>query len=532
VGLATGGVLRSKEGTAGGEYWDLVFFKPFPLKELAVKFKERIQYSGDKNLWNAIDVLGPARLKQSDLYWEFDGCRITKNKVIKARNVFPFVLTLPGPPFKKFSITRGGFPEKSRLYFKNIGISTLDGLSLSLLYRVRAPFARGDYTIKFYERELMDAASDVKRGVMISGENDWLIKGRRFLSFSALANTGDESFNLDLKHQRDTKHFNYSLAQKVSGRENTPAVYSFTASFWLKKMAFLSPKFEFYHNLKSSYSYQVSTPVRVARRLTFNLDFLRKLLREETQVDTTDFSASMNFSSSLFDLNSVYHFSENMLQASQTNNFNINLNPKPIRLLDGNVSMSVNPFYAFTTLPGEVDTTTHTTPGINAELKSFGLSLPLGLVLYPTLNISHLWDNLDIDQTNFNYLLSLKRDFGSFGCSLDYSLVSRYRSENFWVEGYNVKNMNFSLEWRKVDRYSLGLRLYYNNQLALENVTLSGEVFFPWKIRFSSFFLYYVDPAKFQTVEVFVEKKFSNLFKLQCGYSLSQKRFFVKFFTL
>ena len=100
------------------------------------------------------------------------------------------------------------------------------------------------------------------------------------------------------------------------------------------------------------------------------------------------------------------------------------------------------------------------------------------------------------------------------------------------MEGYNVKNMNFSLEWRKADRYSLGLRLYYNNDLALENVTLSGEVFFPWKIRFSSFFLYYVDPGKFQTVEVFVEKKFSNLFKLQCGYSLSQKRFFVKFFTL
>jgi hypothetical protein len=126
----------------------------------------------------------------------------------------------------------------------------------------------------------------------------------------------------------------------------------------------------------------------------------------------------------------------------------------------------------------------------------------------------------------------LKNKIGRLELSLDYSLVSRYRSEGFWVEGYNVKSLNLSMNLKKESRYSLGLRLYYNNDLALENITFSGEIYFPANIKLSSFLLYYWNQDKFQSVEVFVEKKFSNIFKLQCGYSLALKKFFVKFFTL
>ena len=178
-----------------------------------------------------------------------------------------------------------------------------------------------------------------------------------------------------------------------------------------------------------------------------------------------------------------------MLQATQTRNFTANLRFKTLFFLDENVSVNIAPFYMFSTIPVQETQTSHVSPGLNTEIKSSGLLLPFGFQILPSLTINHIWDNLDVDQTEFNYFLSLKKNLGKLGASIDYSLVSRYRSEGFWVEGYNVKSLNLNLELKDESKYSFGMRLYYNNDLVLENIIFSSEVFFHSNIKLSTFSL-------------------------------------------
>ncbi len=530
IGVIYGHVFISDNGRI--KKADVLVCKGFPFSYRCDAFGQQIITRGDQGLPDSITKRSPQELKKSDLYWEFFECEINKNKKIKAKMVFPFIMGIPSIPFKSFSITRGKIPEKTRLYFKNIGFSSLDGLSLSLLYRMRESFVSGDYNIKFYERELFNENAEIKRGILLSGQMDWLVKKKKFINLSALYNTGDESFNFTLSHRKDLKNISYSISQNISGRENVDTAVEFNSWLMVKKFKFMSPKISFVHNLKNSYSYGLSTPFKVWKKLNFNINYLRKVINEEVESDTQDFSAAMDFTSSLLTLSSVFNISENMLAATQTRNFSTNLKFKTLFLLEKNVSINLSPFYMFSTIPSEDTENSHIFPGVNVEIKSAGLILPLDFIIVPSLTINHVWDNLDVDQTEFNYFLSLKKVFWKLSCSLDYSLISRYRSEGFWVEGYSVKNMNFSIEMKDKKKYSLGLRMYYNDDLALENIIFSGKIFFPWNIKLSSFLLYYVTEDKFQSVEVFLEKKFSNIFKLQCGYSLALKKFFVKFFTL
>lgn len=530
LGVVYGPVVIREDGRETRA--DIMVFRGFPFSFRYSIFGDRVVSRGDLTLPDRLVKKSPRELKKSDLYWEFFECKIDKNKKIKVKMVFPFIMGLPSIPFKSFSITRGKIPEKTRFYFRNIGLSSLDGLSLTLLYRMRESFVRGDVDIKFYERELFNQNAEIKRGVQFSAQTDWLIKKKKFVALSALANTGNQSFNLTLSHQKETEAVGYALSQNISGRENVDTVAEFDAWLMLKKFRFMRPKFSFTHDLKNSYSYGLTTPVRISKNLNFNLGYLRKVIRGDLESDTRDYTASLDFSSSLLKLSSVMNISENVLEASQTRNFSTRLKFKTLYLLDRNVSIILSPFYLFSAIPSQETETSHVTPGIDGEIKSEGLILPLNFVLVPSLSIHHLWDNLDVDQTEFNYFLSLKKFFWKISCSLDYSLVSRYRSGGFWVEGYNVKNMNVRVELKDVKKYSVGLRLYYNDELVLENMTFSSEIFFPLNIKFSAFLLYYMTENKFQTVEVFLEKKFSNIFKLQCGYSLALKKFFVKFFTL
>ena len=530
IGVIYGSITISGQGRLRKA--DILVFKGYPFSFRVEAFDKQISSWGDMGLVDRIEKKGPLQLKKSDLYWEFSEFKINKNKKIRAKMVFPYFFGMPSIPFKSFSITRGKIPEKTRFYFKNIGLSSLDGMSLTFLYRMREKFLNGDLNFKLYERELFDKDAEIKRGIMMTGQVDWLIQKKKFINLSALYNTGDESFNFTLAHKKELKHFSYAISQNISGRENIPAVFDFSTWFMWTTYRFISPRVSFTHNLENSYSYGFSTPLKVIKKLNFNFNYLRKIIQDEIELDTQDYSVSMDFSSSLLSLSSVYNISENLLTATQTRNFSTNLKFKTLFFLDKNVSIDISPYYMFSTLPGEETTTSHIFPGINTILKASGLIFPLGFKIIPVLNVNHVWDNLDLNQTEFNYLLSLKKEWWKLVFSLDYSLVSRYRSEGFWVEGYNVKNLKFDIEMKVSKKYDFRLRMFFNDDLALENITFNGEIIFPWNIKFSSFLLYYVTEDKFQTVEVFIEKKFSNIFKLQCGYSLALKKFFIKFFTL
>jgi outer membrane receptor protein involved in Fe transport len=240
----------------------------------------------------------------------------------------------------------------------------------------------------------------------------------------------------------------------------------------------------------------------------------------------------MQFNASLFSLSSNYNFSKNLVEAAVRKNFSVNLRLKPLRFLMDNVSMDIASFYMFSSLPYGEQTLTRISPGLNFALRSAGARMPLGFVLIPTFSFNHLWDNREEDFTDFHYSLSLQKEIGIFTGSVDYTLASRYRAENFWIEGSNRQNLNLNLQLNNLKNYSFLLRFYFNNNLDLENISFTGQWDLLRDLRFSSFLLYYTGEKKFQTLEVFLEKTFKKRIKIQGGYSLALKRFFIKFLTL
>ena len=186
----------------------------------------------------------------------------------------------------------------------------------------------------------------------------------------------------------------------------------------------------------------------------------------------------------------------------------------------------------FSALPYGDQTQNRVSPGININVHSVGISMPLGFELVPAFTFNHLWDNLQENFTDFNYSLALQKQIGKFSGSFAYSLASRYRAKNFWIEGNSRQNMNLNLEIKNKENYSYLLRFYFNDNLALENISFTGRLNLPFDLTFSSFLLYYSKEKKVQTLEVFIEKIFKKKIRIQGGYSLALKRFFIKFLTM
>jgi hypothetical protein len=292
------------------------------------------------------------------------------------------------------------------------------------------------------------------------------------------------------------------------------------------------PFFNFTHDLKKSYSYRISTPLNLWKKLTLNVGWQRKILTGNYLSDTSDFSTSLNFDSRLFSLSSNYNFSKNLLETYVRKNFSVNLSLKPLRFLENSITIDISSFYMFSALPYGDQTQTRISPGVNVNVHSVGISMPLGFELVPAFTLNHMWDNLQENFTDFNYSLAVQKQIGKFIGSLAYSLASRYREENFWIEGSSRQNMNLNFELNNKENYSYLLRFFFNDSLALENISLSGRVNLPFDLTFSSFLLYYSKEKKIQTLEVFIEKTFKKKIRVQGGYSLALKRFFIKFLTM
>jgi len=466
-------------------------------------------------------------LSKSGLHFEFREFRINKYRRIKARTIIPYIVNLPTLPIRSFVIRRGETPDRTAISFKNLNFSDLEGLSVSFVLRLKEKFVKSDFDLKFFEKELL-GLENPKRGILFSGSSDFLIKNKSFLNFSTLLNSGEQSYNFSFRHRKDLKYFGYSLSQGVSGRGETPVFFQFASDVTLKKLPVLTPTFNFSHNLKKSYSYGVSSPIKVWNKLGLNLRWSRRIIKDDFESDTADFSTSLNFSTSIVNLSSNYNFSKNMLDAAVRKNFSVNMRLTPMHFLDKNVSLNMSSFYMFSDIPSGGESITRVSPGINASLSSVGALLPAGIKLAPSFSFNHIWDNREENFTDFNSQLSLEKEVGKFRCSLAYALVSRYRAKNFWVEGNNTRNMNLNFELIDPQKHSVNLRFYYNNALNLENITLSGKVNLPFNFIFSSFVFYYNESRKFQTVEIFIEKKILHKATLRGGYSLALKKIFIQ----
>lgn len=535
-GVIYGGVLVTKtvENQEEEKKWDAVFFKGIPPQWLTVSYGDEIVTEGDNKLETSFMNFvkkKPGALKGSALYFEFREFRIDKNRKIKAKTVIPYMMGLPTVPLKRFTIKRGEWAEKTMLSFNNVNYSALDGLSVAFFLRMREKFIKGDYDLKLYERGLFKM-NNPKRGALFSGKSSFLVKKKEFLGISTLLNSGNKSFNLRLTHSKDAKYFRYSLSQDISGRDRQPVFFEFRSNLAVKGLKYIIPEAQFTHNLKKSYSYRFSTPLKLWKKLFMNVSWQRKILRDNYRSDTSDFSTSLNLNLPFVSLSSNYNFSKNLLEASVRKNFSVNMRLKPVLFLGKNIAIDISSFYMFSSLPyGEGQTMSRISPGVNFALRSAGAAMPLGFKLVPSFTFNHLWDNREENFTDFNYSLSLQKIIGNFRGSLEYALASRYRADNFWIEGSSRQNMNINFEFKNSADYSFLLRFYFNHQLALENTSFTGRLNLPFDLSFSSFLLYYNREDKFQTLEVFIEKSFKKKIKIQGGYSLALKRFFIKFLT-
>jgi hypothetical protein len=534
-------VLRVKKNPKGQETsvteekYDALYFKGVPPQLLMVAYKDEIEMTGDlkiKPYFKHFEKKTPEELKRdSTLYFEFREFRINENRKITAKIVIPYAMGLPTVPLRRFTVRRGAWSDRTLLAFRNINYSGIDGLSVAFYLRMREKFFKGDNDIKLYERKLFGLEGP-KRGVLFSGKNSFLAKNKNLLEISTLLNSGEKSYNLRLSHRMNLKFLSYSFSQVISGRENRPTFVEFASDITINKLKLLAPRFQFTYDWEKSYSYRFSTPLKLLKNLNLNTSWQRETIRDNYLSDTSDFSTSMQFNASLFSLSSNYNFSKNLVEAAVRKNFSVNLRLKPLRFLMDNISMDIASFYMFSSLPYGENTLTRISPGLNFALRSAGARLPLGFVLIPMFSFNHLWDNREEDFTDFNYSLSLQKEIGIFTGSVDYTLASRYRAENFWIEGSNRQNLNLNLQLKNLKNYSFLLRFYFNNNLDLENISFTGQ-WDPFRdLRFSSFLLYYTREKKFQTLEVFLEKTFKKRIKIQGGYSLALKRFFIKFLTL
>jgi hypothetical protein len=532
------GDVRSLKKTADKkiieEKFDALFFKGMPPLWLGITYKDEIRFEGEqglKNFYLNFRKMTPEELKNSSLYFEFREFRVDKNRKIRAKIVVPYMMGLPTVPLKKFTVNRGEWEEKTMLAFNHINYTGVDGLSLSFLLRMREKWTKGDYDIKLYERKLFKL-DDVERGILFSGKSGILVNKKEFLDYTVLLNSGEKSFNLRLNHRKDFKYFSYSLSQTVSGREEQPTFFEFASGITINRLKVLVPGFYFTHDWKDSYTYKVSTPINVWKKLNLNVGWLRKIIKGDYRSDTSEFTSSLNFDSKIFGLSSNYNYSRNLLEEYVRKNFTVNLRLKPLKFLEDNVVFDISSYYMFSALPYGDQTQNRNSEGLNISVYSVGVSMPLGFELVPSFTFNHLWDDLQENFTDFNYSVSLVKPMGKFSASLAYALASRYRAADFWIEGNNRQNMTLNFEYKDKEAHALLLRFYFNNELALENISFTGKITLPFDLTLSSFVLYYNEERTFRTVEVFLEKSFKNKIRIQGGYSLALKRFFVKFLTM
>ncbi len=334
------------------------------------------------------------------------------------------------------------------------------------------------------------------------------------------------------KHNKTFKNYKYFLSQTISGRKDTDIFYNLKGELTIIGFKKITPNIQFTHNLKKSYSYKISIPVHLIKHLSLNLNINRTIFKDTFVSDILNFSSSMAFSGDFFNIISSYNTSKNFIETSLKKNFSFNFNFKTLNFLDKNIGINLSTFYLFSHIPVCNKITNTISPGFTLNIKSNGITLPFDLKISPILAINQIWDNQMENYTNFNTAIVLRKRIRDLGFSINYGLISHYETDGFWVEGYSTTNVNFNIDYNKADKYDFALKFLTGNDLKLESILLTGKAFFPKKIILSTNLIYYYKERRMQTMEIFLEKNFRNVFKIQGGYSLALKKVFIKVLTL
>ncbi len=506
--------------------FDEIRFSLFPFKYTGINFGEKIVKEPKEDTVPKIRLLSLNKLKQSAVFYELKEFYLYKSKKIIGRYVVPYIMGLPSFPFKRFVVKKTEIYDKTMFFVKNLNYSQTYGLSLISGLVLKGKSIEGNYDFRLFERELFKLSGE-KRGINISGESKFKIKGKKIFNISSFLSSDNGTFGFNIYHENKIGDIFYSLNQSISGMKGEKTYTLLSGKIIFNKWRKIIPSFSFRHNYKSSFLYKLSTHINPLKHLNINLSYARRKNGEEFVSDSSKFSSSINFSSSIISLSSNIGLNKDFIRDSLKKDFSLNFKLPDLNFMD-NIDFSLSPFYTFSEFPINNEEITKNNFGLNFAILSSGIRFPLGFILRPSFNLYQLWESSKRGKTNFNYMISFEKRYWKFNFGIDYNLSSSYFSDNFWIEGYNLKNMNLKLEFSDYDNYSIVSRFYFNNGYKLENISFNGLIKFPLNIKVSSYAIYNNLNKKIQTFEIFIEKNFRNKFGLQGGYSLLLKRFYIK----
>lgn len=506
---------------------DVVYFQGIPPRFHSESFRERVISHGDELQRFQLRKPTLEEFKDYALFFEFRGFSVDPRGRIRAETVIPYIMGMPSVPMRHFSVNRGSLENRSLFYLEDLHYTRSEGLALDSRLLLHTRPLRGDFSLKAYERRLFRLPG-TPRGLLYSGRMSLYPGKTDLLSVRVGGDTGERSFNLALNRSQRKGWFEYELNQQFSGRHGAGLFTELSARVTLHASKQLRPRFDLRYNWKKSISYSIDIPLEVKEKVRFNLGMERRIFREGFHSDQMDLHANFGFQSHWFSMDSEFRWNRDMLDRINRKNFSIHLPFNPFFLLEKNISIAFTPYYLFNSFPTTGGVETSASPGIRILVQGRGLLLPFGFELRPNLAANHIWEGLEEDVTDFQSHLAIVRKLGGFELALEYNLSSRFLSREFWVEGTNTRNLSVSGGFSRADEIDLRLRLIMDNDLKPETLTWNGRVKLPWDLRLSSFMIFYVRGNRFQTLEVFVEKMFKHKLRIQGGYSLALKKFFIK----
>jgi len=525
-GVLYGGHASGPE-ESGSDSADIVYFQGVPPRFHYESLGERVESRGTGAQRFQLRKPTLEEFRDNAVYFEFRGFNVDSRGRVRAETVIPYIMGMPSMPMRRFTVNRGSLKDRTLFYIQDLNYTRAEGLGLDTRLQLHLHPLRGNFSIIAYERELFRLPG-IRRGLLYSGQLALHPKKSELLNLAIRGNTGERSFNLTLSRSSRIGPLEYKISQQFSDRSGSDLFSEIRAQVILHPFKGFQPQFSFRYNWQRSVAYQIATPLELGKKIRLNLGMERRILREGFESDQMELRADFDFQSRWFSLDSGFRINQDMLAKVNRKNFSLQIPFKPISLLGKNIFLTFTPFYLFNSFPSGEESQSSSSPGIRFQARSRGLLLPLGLTLRPSFTLNHIWDGLQEDMTDFRTELALVRRVGGLELAMEYGLASRFRSQGFWVEGTHTRNLSVTGEFRNRNGANLRLRMIMDNDLKPETMTWNGQIRLPWNLRLSSFVIYYIRGDRFQTVEVFIEKVFKHKLKIQGGYSLALRKFFIK----
>ncbi len=525
-GVALGNVVFRKKS------FDIVVFRldAKKLRWRGVRFGKELKSSGD-NL-PLPQLVPPSELMKAALYFEAKRVVINEYGKVKGWKVQPYVLGAPSIPLPSLVLDMGKPPPKTHLRPGSLRFTREEGAMVGVALDIKEKIYDGSYEIKYFERELFKIPG-TPRGIIFYGYGSLRKRGKPSLLENSIFYTSEGKYlDFSLSTFREGKLFSFSLQNRLSSREYEKPHYWLSSSLRFKKYRWFQPEVSIGWDYKKSYTLTLSTYMAPAKKLNLYLNWNRNF--QETSYVTTRTETSsfrLSYSPSIFNFSTSATLSRDLMEKTSRKDLSLNLDLRPFSLLMGSVSASLSAFFLFSKFPYGKVYEEKISPGFNLRLSSYGLSLPLGFSVSPSLEIHQIWERDKTSWSEVNTFLNLERSLWKFQLSLQFNMNSRLKASGLWVEGYHNYFVNLVILFHN-RASSVRATLFMNRELALKRINLNGDLGLLWGVRFRFFALYNSLTEKLSIFEGYLEKNFRNALKIQIGYSLSYRKYFFRVIPL